>query len=467
VPIMLVLLSVLATVLVPTWGHMLEEPSVAPTNGSEIWAVLVAGSNGWMNYRHQADVCHAYQILHAHGIPDDHIIVMMMDDIANNTLNPTRGKIINRPGGPDVYHDVPKDYVGAAVTPQSFLQIITGNATGLDKVGSGKVLKSGPNDHVFINLVDHGAPGIFGFPFQRPTPGHHPTLNFLKARDFVDAIKTMNKTNMYKEMVIYLESCESGSMFKKILPKNMNVYALTAANSSQPSWACYYDKHTRTMLGDVFSIKWMEDTDRENMTTETFHHQFEKVRREVTTSNVCQWGEKNISLEFLSLFMGNKTTDLEDLWGPFPPHHDPCLKTAVVSSEVPFALMTASLVEAENSENEDDIAYWRREIAHLQRNRSWMNIVMMKIAYHMMQDNSSNDDNWNIIMNESMEIEKWDCYEANLQVINNECFDVSLNPYALRYMQTLVNLCEAGYTSDKFSDAALTYCTHPPVWGIV
>ena len=41
--------------------------------------MLVAGSNGWFNYRHQADVCHAYQIVHGHGVPDDHIIVMMYD----------------------------------------------------------------------------------------------------------------------------------------------------------------------------------------------------------------------------------------------------------------------------------------------------------------------------------------------------------------------------------------------------
>ena len=49
------------------------------------WALLVAGSNGWYNYRHQADVCHAYQILHTHGIPDSNIVVMMFDDIAENT----------------------------------------------------------------------------------------------------------------------------------------------------------------------------------------------------------------------------------------------------------------------------------------------------------------------------------------------------------------------------------------------
>ncbi|MPD05519.1 Legumain [Portunus trituberculatus] len=32
----------------------------------------------------QADVCHAYQILHQHGVPDHRIIVMMYDDLAHN-----------------------------------------------------------------------------------------------------------------------------------------------------------------------------------------------------------------------------------------------------------------------------------------------------------------------------------------------------------------------------------------------
>ena len=44
----------------------------------EQWAVLVAGSKGWDNYRHQADVCHAYQVLHEHGVDDDHIVVVIL-----------------------------------------------------------------------------------------------------------------------------------------------------------------------------------------------------------------------------------------------------------------------------------------------------------------------------------------------------------------------------------------------------
>ena len=83
----------------------------------------MAGSNGWFNYRHQADVCHAYQIVHAHGVPDDHIIVMMYDDIAYAKENPTPGMIINHPNGTDVYKGVPKDYTCSTVRPDVFLKV--------------------------------------------------------------------------------------------------------------------------------------------------------------------------------------------------------------------------------------------------------------------------------------------------------------------------------------------------------
>lgn len=32
----------------------------------------------------QADACHAYQIVHKNGIPDEQIVVMMYDDLAQN-----------------------------------------------------------------------------------------------------------------------------------------------------------------------------------------------------------------------------------------------------------------------------------------------------------------------------------------------------------------------------------------------
>lgn len=72
------------------------------------WGFLVAGSTGYSNYRHQADVCHAYQVLKSGGLKDENIIVMMYDDIAYNEENPWPGFISNKPDGPNVYLGVPK-----------------------------------------------------------------------------------------------------------------------------------------------------------------------------------------------------------------------------------------------------------------------------------------------------------------------------------------------------------------------
>uniref|UniRef100_H2Z163 legumain n=1 Tax=Ciona savignyi TaxID=51511 RepID=H2Z163_CIOSA len=213
----------------------------------KIWVVLVAGSSGYYNYRHQADVCHAYQIVHNHGIPDDQIIVMMYDDIANNTQNPTKGIIINHPDGPDVYQGVLKDYTGEDVTPSNFLKVITGDKEGLSGIGSGRALESGPNDHVFIYFADHGAPGLIAFP-----------VGELMKDDLNNAINKIYKRNMYSQLVFYLEACESGSMFHDILSDKINVYTTTAANPSESSYACYFDTKRQTYLGDRYSVSWLE-----------------------------------------------------------------------------------------------------------------------------------------------------------------------------------------------------------------
>lgn len=47
----------LAAAAVPKGGKGGDLP-----NGGKIWAVLVAGSRMYDNYRHQADVCHAYHV---------------------------------------------------------------------------------------------------------------------------------------------------------------------------------------------------------------------------------------------------------------------------------------------------------------------------------------------------------------------------------------------------------------------
>ena len=58
----------------------------------------------------------------------------------------------------------------------------------------------------------------------------------LSVKQLNEALRSMHKANKYRQLVFYLEACESGSMFKTVLPTNINVYALTAANERESSW---------------------------------------------------------------------------------------------------------------------------------------------------------------------------------------------------------------------------------------
>jgi len=118
-----------------------------------------------------------------------------------------------------VYAGCNIDYRGVDVTPANFLSVIKGDAEIMAGKGTGKVLKSNKQSKVFINFSDHGAPGLIAFPNE-----------MLYADDFIAAMKYMHRRQMYGQMVVYIEACESGSMFDSILPENINIYATTASN---------------------------------------------------------------------------------------------------------------------------------------------------------------------------------------------------------------------------------------------
>lgn len=45
-------------------------------------------------------------------------------------------------------------------------------------------------------------------------------------------------------------------MFDGLLANNLNIFASTAANPNESSYACYYDELRETYLGDVYSVNW-------------------------------------------------------------------------------------------------------------------------------------------------------------------------------------------------------------------
>lgn len=276
------------------------------------WAVLVAGSNGFWNYRHQADVCHAYNTLITKGLKAENIIVFAYDDVANDPSNPFPGQMFNKPTsgpGKDIYAGCKIDYKGADVNSANFLKVIKGDAAGVKGKGTGRVLKSTKTDRVFLNFADHGAVGLIAFP-----------SDYLYANDLLTALDFMNEKKMYSELVFYLEACESGSMFQS-LPNNTKVFATSAASASESSWGTYCapddvvnGKSVGSCLGDLYSVNWMEDTDFKNVCSETLEQQFEAVQKLTDKSHVLEWGDLSFKTEpagdFTSTCVAGETVDV-------------------------------------------------------------------------------------------------------------------------------------------------------------
>ncbi|VDO64136.1 unnamed protein product [Heligmosomoides polygyrus] len=230
-----------------------------------------------------------------HGVPEENIIVMMYDDIAHNKQNPYPGKVFNKPHGEDVYQGLKIDYKGSSVTPENFLNVLKGNASGVEG-GNGRVIESNPNDRIFVYFTDHGAVGLIAFPDEMLT------------------VKQLNKTlswmfvnKRYDQLVFYLESCESGSMFENVLDDTINVYALTAANSHESSWGTFCENDMRLpCLGDLFSVNWMKDSDEKDLNVETLEDQYELVKRLTNMSHVMHFGDLQITEEPVSWFQGQR-----------------------------------------------------------------------------------------------------------------------------------------------------------------
>lgn len=402
------------------------------------WALIVAGSNGWYNYRHQADTCHAYQILHKNGIPDENIVVMMYDDIAHNPSNPTPGIIINKPNGDDVYKGVPKDYTKEDVTPDNFLNILKGNKQAMSGIGSGKVIDSGPNDHVFVYFTDHGATGLIAFPSDE-----------LMAHDLIAALDEMYENKKFSKLVFYLEACESGSMFHKKLKNNIDIYATTAANPYESSYACYYDKKRQTYLGDVYSVKWMENSDAVDLTKETLMKQFQIVKEETNTSHVMQYGDMDYVKDDLDEFQGD---GMGSVSGKSPEEYrGEQITDAIPSPDVELNILHHRLKDSASLAERREIA---REIEELLERKEGVRKTMESIV----EQCTSSEEQKTRVLKTRADPEDFDCYKQAVKTFSKTCYNLGQNDHALRHVYALSNLCEENIPTEMIVSAIMKEC---------
>ncbi|KAF3432319.1 hypothetical protein FNV43_RR27059 [Rhamnella rubrinervis] len=425
------------------------------------WAVLVAGSNGWDNYRHQADVCHAYQILRKGGVSDKNIIVFMYDDIASNKNNPRPGVIINKPDGKDVYRGVPKDYTGHNVNTNNLYAVILGNKTAL-KGGSRKVVDSGPDDYIFIYYADHGGVGLLGMPEG----------DYVFAKDLIDVLKKKHAARAYKKMLLYIEACESGSIFEGLLPKNLNIYATTASNSQENSYATYCPGDSLaefdTCLGDLYSISWMEDCDKKDLHKETLGEQYEEVRKRTAdgtdgadklSSHVMQYGSSTLRRDLVSYYMGINPTASSSSYTSEDEIHLP-------------SSVSLSRVKSVAQRDADLLHFWHKfntAPTGSQQKLEAKKQLDDEISHRKHVDNSINQigkllfgfENSSRVLNKVRPpgippVDDWQCLKKLVTTYEDHCGPLS--SYGMKYTRAIANMCNAGVTTDQMIAASVKTC---------
>ncbi|KAK9277465.1 hypothetical protein L1049_007009 [Liquidambar formosana] len=455
-----------STIRMPT-----EKEEPGDYEGKEVgtrWAVLVAGSSGFGNYRHQADVCHAYQLLKNGGLKEENIVVFMYDDIAMHEFNPRPGVIINHPQGDDVYAGVPKDYTGKDVTAANLYAVLLGDKSAV-KGGSGKVVDSKPNDRIFLYYSDHGGPGVLGMP----------NMPFLYAIDFIEVLKKKHASGSYKEMVLYIEACESGSVFQGIMPEDLNIYVTTASNAEESSFGTYCPgmepsppPEFITCLGDLYSVAWMEDSETHNLKKETIKQQYWAVRDRTSNyntynvgSHVMEYGNKSIGVERLYLYQGfdPATANL-----PSNKLHLHTPMEVVNQRDADLLFMWQRYKKSEDgSENKKEIL---KQITETMMHRIHLDGSIELIGTLLYGPEKGSSILSSVRAPGLPIVDDWGCLKAMVRLFESHCG--SLTQYGMKHMRPFANICNSGVSQAAMDEACAAACTghnmmewHPAIRG--
>jgi ABC-type branched-subunit amino acid transport system substrate-binding protein len=239
-------------------------PKVAKT---DTWAVIAALSSSWSNYRHQADALQQYRMLRANGVTDDHIVLILADDIASAAANALPGVVRNEPGGDDLYEEPRIDY-NLSLTSEDLANILTGTVTEATPT----VIEPTASSNVYLYLVGHG--GTEGIPLGAQSTGEglsggSATFSPTALRE---ALCSLSAQQRFRRVLAVIESCYSGAFGAAAydglergcagasgdVPLE-GVVLLTAANSREVSFAGGRDDEVPAWVNDSFSRHFVEN----------------------------------------------------------------------------------------------------------------------------------------------------------------------------------------------------------------
>ncbi|KAF3942539.1 hypothetical protein CMV_030814, partial [Castanea mollissima] len=319
------------------------------------------------------------------------------------------------------------DYTGEQVTAENLYAVLLGNKNGV-KGGSGKVVDSKPNDRIFVYYSDHGGPGVLGMP----------NLPYVYAMDFLEVLKKKQASGTYKKMVIYVEACESGSVFEGLEP------------SPPPEYI--------TCLGDLYSVAWMEDSETHNLKKETVEQQYQSVKNRTSNflnynigSHVMEYGNTSIKAEKVYLYQGFDPATVN-----LPPNNR-LLDThmeVINQRDAELFFLWQMYKKLENGSQKNEIL---KQITETMRHRTHLD-GSIKLIGTFLYGPHKGSSIFNSVREPGMPlVDDWGCLKSMVRLFENYCG--SLTQYGMKHMRAFANICNSGVSKDSVEEAFVAACS--------
>lgn len=225
------------------FGQGDDNISYAPLTANK--AVLIASSSGWSNYRHQADVLAMYSLLKEKGYSDDMIILIMEDDIAYNSLNPSPGLVTVSPGGKNLHDNIRIDYKMSDLYPEDICNIIAGKPTSRTPI----TVDTDTGTNLLIFWSGHGCPGALSWDvFNRGISGEM----------LCDALESLQTGRGVRKTAVFTESCYSGSVIEECIGIPGMIF-FTAAAPDETSKADLFNATLGVWMSNRFTSTLIEN----------------------------------------------------------------------------------------------------------------------------------------------------------------------------------------------------------------
>lgn len=209
------------------------------------YALLIATSENWLNYRHQADILSLYKKLKSFGMDDDHIILIIEDNLAENSMNPNPGTLIDFNGAP-IYEDVKVDYKVSELSPEDLLNITTGQKS--DRLPT--VIEADSSQNVFVFWSGHGTTDGLTWPNDETFTQQH----------MKEIIEEMSNAKNFRKMLWMFETCYAGNICRAFTSQEQQgALCIAASNAVETSKAVDFNSDYKTYMTNSFTKNFLHE----------------------------------------------------------------------------------------------------------------------------------------------------------------------------------------------------------------